>query len=103
MENKKFNEEELLKIKELQEKYSVIGIQLVQLKLAQKNAESYITVLKEGGDVGSLFGGTVVGVEIINTRHGLAARQQCLAYVAANETGGAGHKHRPAHRAISTL
>ena len=47
MENKKFNEEELLKIKELQEKYSVIGIQLVQLKLAQKNAESYITVLKE--------------------------------------------------------
>lgn len=43
----KFSAEELDQIKKLQEKYSVLGIQLVQLKLAQKNAEAYIVSLKE--------------------------------------------------------
>ena len=34
MENKQFSIEELEQIKKLQEKYIVLGIQLVQLKLA---------------------------------------------------------------------
>jgi len=47
MENKQFSAEELDQIKGLQEKYNVLGIQLVQLKLAQKNAEVYVKTLKE--------------------------------------------------------
>ena len=47
MENKQFSAEELDQIKGLQEKYNVLGIQLVQLKLAQKNAEAYLKTLKE--------------------------------------------------------
>jgi hypothetical protein len=47
MENKQFSAEELDQIKGLQEKYNVLGIQLVQLKLAQKNAEVYLKTLKE--------------------------------------------------------
>ena len=47
MENKQFSAEELDQIKGLQEKYNVLGIQLVQLKLAQKNAEAYSKALKE--------------------------------------------------------
>jgi hypothetical protein len=42
-----FTPEELENIKKLQEKYNVIGIQLVQLKLAQKNAAKYLESLKE--------------------------------------------------------
>ena len=47
MESKQFSAEELEKIKELQDKYNVLGIQLVQLKLAQKNAEAYLKTLNE--------------------------------------------------------
>jgi hypothetical protein len=47
MENKQFSAEELDQIRGLQEKYNVLGIQLVQLKLAQKNAEVYLKTLKE--------------------------------------------------------
>ena len=47
METKQFSVEELEQIKKLQEKYSAIGVQLVQLKLAQKNAETYLATLKE--------------------------------------------------------
>jgi small-conductance mechanosensitive channel len=47
MENQKFTTEELDQIKALQEKYNVLGIQLVQLKLAKTNAESYLKTLKE--------------------------------------------------------
>lgn len=47
MEQKQFSAEELEKIKELQDKYNVLGIQLVQLKLAQKNAEAYLKTLNE--------------------------------------------------------
>lgn len=47
MEQKQFSAEELEKIKELQDKYNVLGIQLVQLKLAQKNAETYLKTLAE--------------------------------------------------------
>lgn len=47
MEQKQFSAEELTKIKTLQEKYNVLGIQLVQLKLAKKNAESYLNTLNE--------------------------------------------------------
>lgn len=42
-----FTPEELENIKKLQEKYNVLGIQLVQLKLAQKNANAYLESLKE--------------------------------------------------------
>lgn len=42
-----FTTEELEQIKKLQEKYNVLGIQLVQLKLAQKNATRYAESLKE--------------------------------------------------------
>jgi hypothetical protein len=47
METRQFSTEELDQIKKLQEKYNVLGIQLVQLKLAQKNAESYLKALNE--------------------------------------------------------
>ena len=47
MENKQFSTEELEQIKKLQEKYNVLGIQLVQLKLAQKNTESYLKALSD--------------------------------------------------------
>lgn len=43
----KFTEEELLLIKTLQTKYSDIGIQLVQIKLAIKNAKEYLNELNE--------------------------------------------------------
>ena len=42
MENKQFTTEELAQIKELQEKYNALGLQLVQLKLARKNTEAYL-------------------------------------------------------------
>ncbi len=42
-----FTPDELENIKKLQEKYNVIGIQLVQLKLAQKNAKAYLESLNE--------------------------------------------------------
>jgi len=42
-----FTPEELENIKKLQEKYNVLGIQLVQLKLAQRNANTYLESLKE--------------------------------------------------------
>ena len=47
METKQFTQEELEQIKKLQEKYNVLGIQLVQLKLARKNAEQYLKNLEE--------------------------------------------------------
>jgi CII-binding regulator of phage lambda lysogenization HflD len=47
MEAKQFTQEELDQIKGLQEKYNALGIQLVQLKLALNNAESYMKTLKE--------------------------------------------------------
>ena len=47
MENKQFTQEELTQIKDLQEKYNVLGIQLVQLKLAQKNTKDYLNALAE--------------------------------------------------------
>lgn len=43
----KFNEEELTKIKTLQDKYQVLGIQLVQLTLAESNAKKYIEDLNQ--------------------------------------------------------
>jgi hypothetical protein len=45
MERKVFTPEEIEKIKELQEKYNTLGVQLVQLKLAQKNAKEYLDSL----------------------------------------------------------
>ena len=47
IENKQFSAEEIEQIKKLQEKYNVLGIQLVQLKLAQKNTELYLKTLNE--------------------------------------------------------
>jgi hypothetical protein len=43
----KFTPEELDEIKVIQEKYNVIGIQLVQLKLAIKNTQSYLQSLQQ--------------------------------------------------------
>jgi hypothetical protein len=51
MENKQFTQEELSQIKELQEKYNALGLQLVQLKLARKNAEAYLKQLQEQEEV----------------------------------------------------
>lgn len=45
MESKQFTTEEIEQIKKLQEKYSVLGLELVQLKLAKSNAESYVKAL----------------------------------------------------------
>jgi hypothetical protein len=43
----KFTQEELDQIKSLQVKYNEIGIQLVQIKLARKNAIEYLDQLDE--------------------------------------------------------
>jgi hypothetical protein len=42
---KKITEEQMQSIKEIQEKYTAIGVQLVQLKLARKSGEQYLTQL----------------------------------------------------------
>ncbi len=47
MEQTKFTTEELQKIKELQDKYQVLGIQSIQLKLAKKSTEEYLNTLSE--------------------------------------------------------
>jgi len=46
----KFTEEELDNIKTIQEEYSTVGIQLVQLKLARKSSEEYIAALQQEED-----------------------------------------------------
>jgi len=43
----KFTQEELDQIRSLQTKYSEVGIQLVQLKLAKKNAIEYLDKLEQ--------------------------------------------------------
>lgn len=43
----RFTQEELDQIRSLQTKYNEIGIQLVQLKLARKNAQEYLKQLDE--------------------------------------------------------
>ncbi len=43
----KFTPEELEEIKVIQDKYNVIGIQLVQLKLAIKNTQTYLQSLQQ--------------------------------------------------------
>lgn len=45
--SKQFTQEELESIRSIQESYNTLGIQLIQLKLALKNAEEYFTELKE--------------------------------------------------------
>lgn len=47
MEKKVFTPEEIKKIKELQDRYNTLGVQLVQLKLAQKNAKEYLYSLND--------------------------------------------------------
>lgn len=42
---KKITDEELQNIKEVQEKYTAIGVQLVRLKLARKTGEEYLEEL----------------------------------------------------------
>jgi len=43
----KFTQEELEQIKSLQARYNEIGVQLVQIKLAKKNAIEYLDKLEE--------------------------------------------------------
>ena len=47
MEKTTFTEEEITKIKQLQEKYQVLGIQVVQLTLAKKSAQEYVQSLED--------------------------------------------------------
>ena len=48
MDNKKkITDEELQNIKEVQEKYTAIGVQLVQLTLARKSGEEYLEQLAD--------------------------------------------------------
>lgn len=47
MSTVKFTEEELENIRAIQEEYSTVGIQLVQLKLARKSSEEYMTALEQ--------------------------------------------------------
>ncbi len=47
MEKINFTAEELAQIKTLQEKYSVLGIELVQLKLSLETAKEYLQSLQE--------------------------------------------------------
>lgn len=46
MQSIQFDQQELEQIKKLQEQYNVLGIQLVQLKIALKNANEYLESLK---------------------------------------------------------
>ena len=46
MSTTKFTEQEMQSIKQVQEKYSQIGVQLVQIKLAKKNSEDYLKQLE---------------------------------------------------------
>jgi uncharacterized coiled-coil DUF342 family protein len=46
----KFTQEELDQIKSLQARYNEIGVQLVQLKLAKKNALEYLDKLEQQED-----------------------------------------------------
>lgn len=50
MSTMKFTQEELDNIKTIQEEYSTVGIQLVQLKLARKSSEEYIAALQQEED-----------------------------------------------------
>lgn len=47
MSTTKFTEQEMESIKLIQEKYSEIGVQLVQIKLARKTSEDYLKQLEE--------------------------------------------------------
>tara|TARA_R110000822_G_scaffold240292_1_gene369844 strand:- start:267 stop:539 length:273 start_codon:yes stop_codon:yes gene_type:complete len=47
MSTTKFTEQEMQSIKEVQEEYSKVGVQLVQIKLARKNSEDYLKQLEE--------------------------------------------------------
>jgi len=47
MEKTTFTQEEISKIKQLQEKYQVLGIQVVQLTLAKKSAQEYVQSLED--------------------------------------------------------
>mgnify|MGYP003628407888 FL=1 len=51
MSTTKFTEQEMQSIKEVQEEYSKVGVQLVQIKLARKNSEDYLKQLQEQEDV----------------------------------------------------
>ena len=62
MSTLKFTEEELSNIREIQEEYSTVGIQLVQLKLARKSSEEYLTALTQEEER------IVEQIESINTR-----------------------------------
>ncbi len=46
MNSTKFTEEEMVEIKTIQDKYSALGVQLVQLKLARKTSEDYLKLLE---------------------------------------------------------
>jgi len=43
----KITEEEMQNIKTIQEEYTQVGVQLVQLKLAQKSSQEYLEKLNE--------------------------------------------------------
>jgi len=43
----KFTDEELMSIRTIQEEYSTVGIQLVQLKIARKSSEEYLAALEQ--------------------------------------------------------
>jgi septation ring formation regulator EzrA len=47
METAKFTEQELQSIRDIQEEYSTIGIQLIQLKLARKTSQEYLSALQQ--------------------------------------------------------
>lgn len=50
MSTSKFTEDELQSIRGIQEEYSTVGIQLVQLKLARKSSEEYLAALQQEED-----------------------------------------------------
>ena len=47
MEKTTFTQEEISKIKQLQEKYQILGVQGVQLILAKKSAQEYLQSLED--------------------------------------------------------
>ena len=45
-EKTKITDEQMQSIKDIQEKYTALGVQLIQLKLARKSGEEYLTQLE---------------------------------------------------------
>ena len=56
--------------------------------------EAEMGMRPQARQAGLFQGGVVVGVEVVDADHGIAARQQAFAGVHSDKSGSAGNKHR---------